>query len=282
MMGLRGPYIFLSSLILAVFDGIRHPAHEGLSEIRKLRGVLGKTPVLVVANGSSSDQLDWERVEQLQNEGKLVIMCMNSFFSTKGAKRVIPDYYVLSDPVHNLSRGSELSVKVWGYLSKNRITTFVPRGWIKQAPKLIEQQIAIEFDDRGLFFGQRPNPTRPRSFSSVTSQKALNLANFLSEGTIYAAGLDHSGFLGLSLTSEGKPILKSKHSKGGSTQPETFLIEPLGTHGISDYFFGVSQVLWSFRKYFSHMNIINLSGSSYVDAFRFGDPMQLMKTKKDK
>lgn len=283
MLGFRSPYILISSLFLAVFEGLRYPSLRGLSPLRKLKDTLEETPILVVANGSSSDELDWDKVKQLQNQGKLVIMCMNSFFSTNGAQKIVPDYYVLSDPIHNLSRGTESSARVWDYLIANRITTFVPRGWIRQAPKLKEEQIAIEFEDRGVFLGQKPNPTWLRSFSSVTSQKALNLAHYLSRGIIYAAGLDHSGFLGLSLSKEGKTMIeRSLHSKGGSTQPETFFIEPLGTQGIADIFFGISQVLWSFTKYFSHMDIVNLSDRSYVDAFPFGDPMQLMKTKKEK
>lgn len=281
MLGLRGPYIFLTSVILTLAHSIVYPKLNSMKGLREMRNSLGDIPVLVIANGSSAEQLDWSRIRSLQKKKRLAVIAMNAFHGTEGARHIVPDFYVLSDPLHNLARSPESAASVWRYLQEKKITAFVPYHWLRGANHIFRGSPLIQFDDRAVFTGHRANPAFPRPYLSLTSMKAMDIANYLTSGKIFISGVDNSSFLGVSLGRDGNVYQSSRHAKGGSTQIEFFQVVPTGRNGIADYFFSVAQVSWAYRRYFKNMNIYNLSNNSFVDAFEFADDLQLLKKVRD-
>lgn len=248
-----------------------------LEALRQLRNSQGGKACLVLASGPSTSKVNFERTRQLQKAEKVRVFVMNNFACSTLSKQIRPDYYVLSDPHHKLQNTNPQVAKILKYLISNpNITLVVPRHWNSDKSLQEIPNSVIYFEDRsleGLTIGM--SPTRPRSYASLTSLKALAIAGYLGFSQIFIAGFDTNLFLGLQVTKENRILQNSVHVSGSATNSIQDLTQ-FYPNGLADYFFDVAQNFYQLTKFGKKLPIKNLDFDSLVDAFEKSDDLQLL------
>jgi hypothetical protein len=157
--------------------------------------------------------------------------------------------------------------KLWQWIEAHpTCTLFLPLHWKKLYPSDLQGFKCVWFDDSSLEgFTSNVLPHRARGYTSMTTYKALGLACWMEFKSIGVLGLDNSMFLSLEPQSDNTIHQLSNHFFDYDT-PEKMKNFSTIYARIADYFYHLAKSFDDLNK-FSGFNIINLSESSFVDAF---------------
>jgi hypothetical protein len=220
---------------------------------------------LLIGNSPSSHHLDIQIVKELQKTRNLEVVVMNSFYKSSSTLGIDPDYIILSDPTHLPTWNS--SEDLWTWLSNNQAIKIVcPTSWkttLASEPS-IRNSIYYFNDDEALFKTSSIDPTKPRSYPSLTAMKGLAVVGFMGYRLIYIIGIDNSQFESFSCDVTNKISLGSNHN--APDYQSTLNLTEIWNFSSADYFYDLSVIFRAFQL-FRKLPIVNLNPKSYVDSF---------------
>ncbi len=220
--------------------------------------------VVVIAGGPSFTE-DMAKI-LIKYRNSLDIMAMNFYCDNRFSDKLVPDYYVLSDPENlNITNGrlAEKNRNLLSYINSHKTKVICPFGekWDDlYRPFLV-------FDDREIYIGRNISPFKPRGYPSNTAFKAVAIAIAMNYQKIFIVGLDYNYPNKLYVNKKNELYLKDEHHYGAK---ETY-------YGI--HFKNVAHALnwWSFDyQLFSRVNsdnITNVTSNSMIDFYKRIDPV---------
>ncbi len=224
---------------------------------------------LIVANGPSTQNINWDAVSRYQESGRLKLAVVN-YFNQIVPSYIAPDFLVLSDPNTRPDNTIDTrNYKLWQRVMTNEVAHIVtPTHWHKTYPDGLrcDSQFCLHFDDRSLEgITNNINPRFPRGYSTLTSFKALAYMKYLGFSKIYICGFDNSQYKEVFVNHENQVIQRSSHAVENYTPDVNLTL----SHGVrvEDYFFEIAYLNNNLRNCFSSFEIINLGKSSAFDVF---------------
>ena len=243
-------------------------------KITKLLRTEGRdTNAIVFANGPSVNGLNVSYVENLRANNRIKIFAVNFYAKAEIAKRLIPDYYVLSDPATRPDSQAENVDQLWEILDKWQGTKIlVPQNWYNLVKLRPDFSRFAFFDDRGLeFISNSISPLRARGYCSMSAFKALAFANFMQFNKIYLLGFDNSMFYKVR-GNEKNELMESENLHFYSVQQEKNQklknLDEFFPGGMQDYLFAHAVLFHDLTRCFSRINAINLDPNSLVQTFQ--------------
>jgi len=247
-----------------------------LKALRSLKDSEIGRECLVLATGPSLASLKTGRVLDLKRQGSLKVVAINNYFATDLGRKLVPNYYVLSDPAHRYDNDTDVSTQVWDYLlNKGVERILIPRNWgFAGYPSQLSKKI-IGYEDLSLEgFSRSWSPVRPRGYTSLTALKAIAVAGYLGFRSIHLLGVDHSLFRGIQATPDSRLIQHAVHAAGGSSK-ESVDVTHFYPRGMEDFFYETYYISKQVRIIFGKLPINNISFGSFFDFFEKRDPLQL-------
>lgn len=237
-----------------------------LNETRKLKGSKSGKSAFVFANGPSLKLLDEDKIVKLQKEQGYDVFAVNSYINSPFAQKVIPDYYLLSDPAYFAQDkiSEELATRLRKdiqLLVQNKVTVFLPVEYAGRSP----YSSTYYFYDAENVFRDNIDILRPRGYLSMTAYKALAAACFMGYDKIYICGFDNDYFLNLVVDENNEIYYIDKHFYDAKGAPEKRVKD---VHSKS-----VGELLYFHHYLFTHLGkfkkfpIINLNTKGIVDCF---------------
>ena len=230
----------------------------------------GKT-ALIIAGGPSSGFLDIDQVISEQSNGDLDVFAMNWYSHTKLANFVIPDFYVLSDPINMpdskaVYKGRKCQ-EIWDQIDKwGGINLIVPNFWYKRMQNS-NYEVSCYVDERELIgFSKSASICKPRGYCSMTAYKAIAAAEYLGYENIYLIGFDSTSFKSTYIDSENRMFESMNNLADDSKTPNVDLSTQFPA-GMSDLMHAYAQVFLDARRCFKNKRILNIQPDSYLDAF---------------
>lgn len=223
-----------------------------------------KEIVLIAGGPSYNDEL---AEFLLKNRDDYVLMVVNYYVLNKFSEKIIPDYYVLSDPLTLISVPSENNSKLYKYIKDNKIKIICP---IKGGWEVIENAY-LRFDDRECLLFGSVKPDLPRGYTSNTFFKAIAMATALKFRKIYLFGFDYDYFSKISLDENNRIKFKSQHHYGVEYEDLSFQYESIGhllNHLSRDHYY-ISNL--------KNDRIINVTEKSMIDCFERMSPEYFME-----
>lgn len=243
------------------------PNRRLLEATKILRGSRIGKRALVLGNGPSLSLLDPEKIVALQQDG-LEVFATNSFMVNPMARRLTPDFYLLSDPnwfsPGNPKNPPEFNAEILESnrrLSDSLAVLFVP---LKYSNLSVFPNETFYFNDSEVFFGKySPNVLRARRFPSIGGMKAIWLADYMGFETIFIAGIDGDQFLGLAVDVDNKVSVQKRHDHQNVRSSDFHFPS---SHSVAHHLYLSHNAFQSFHK-FPKDRVINLISDSLVDAF---------------
>jgi len=241
---------------------------KALKSTRLLKNSQADNSCIVIANGPSSEKLDWKEVGRRQQLG-LQVCAINYFPLAPHFKTLVPNYLVLSDPI--MKPGSSKDSRngpLWNAIQEaSEMKLVFPISWYQ----LIESDSSLLsrsyfFDDSGLEGWTRNiSPLRARGYLALTAYKALAFAVHLGFIEIDIIGIDNTMYQTMEVNFNNEIVQAPNHffTGGGITVG----LSPMYPNGVADYFQDVSLCFYSLKSCFSNRNIYNLDRTSLVDCF---------------
>ena len=259
--------------ILVVFVLFTFLSLSSLRKTRKIsrsqRNIARGQDALIIAGGPSSLKLNIQKVLEDQMGNKVSVFAMNWYSHTELAHHLIPDYYVLADPLNQINRHGEFrgrkSVEIWSQLAIwTKTKLILPHNWYPYT-KDFERRISMFIDNRELIgFSKSVTPTRPRGYGSLTALNAIAAALYMGFDNVFLIGLDGNMFNALTVDSSNQIFLGNSNLADGKLTP---LVE-LSTdqpRGIADMLYNFSTEFLDIHRCFTATNIFNLNQDSLVD-----------------
>ena len=215
--------------------------------------------VIIIANGPSFNK---ELAEAILSKRKFFdIAVMNNYFLNNYSNKIIPNYYVLSDPEHvqtQSDKQTKLNETLKKFILDNNIKLFAPneKRWEQF------QKSFIPFNDFQNLSSNNIDPRKPRGYTSNTGFKALALMLALNYEKIYVVGLDFDYPSYIMLDGSNQIYLKREHSYGDVKDNLSHEFDSVG-HALNWW----SENYWHLRKLKSK-KIINVTDKSMIDAFK--------------
>jgi len=206
-----------------------------------------------------------------QRRGELDVFAMNWYTHTNIAKSIIPDYYVLSDPINKMNSGKSFRGRktedLWDQLSVWSDTKLiVPNFWMRQLRET-KFKIGCYVDDRELLgFTKNISILKPRGYCSMTAFKSIAAAVHLGYDTIYLVGFDSSTFMSTAINSKNQ-IFESKNNIADGPHTPNQVLDKDFPGGMSDMLYAYAQVFLDVKKCFKKASVITIQADSYLDAF---------------
>lgn len=249
---------------------------------RRARNIWGETPVLIIASGPSSEQLNFKRISQLQKSGGLRVIAINNFIGSPFEAKIQFDAYVLSDPMHSprcvkfssLEREARTRA-IWKVLSNAECLVFTPASWGIRND--FGGQNFLGFDDRSLEgWSRNISPIWPRGYKSLTLMKAMSLALFLTKGDVFVGGADQSTFLGARVNAINELRRVPVHAEGTALEGASRPNDDVFPRGMSDLFYDEAHTSYQLRSRFAKTGrVFNLNPTSFIDCFEKTDPLEI-------
>ena len=240
-----------------------------LNRTKNLKGIHSNDSAFVFANGPSVNLLDPVKINLYKNIGYSVFG-INSYISTEFGEKVIPDYYVVSDPAHfgihfydiPEKRKKEIANDMEKIIDHN-ISLFAPSSLYKR----IKYKNIFPFNDsENIFSNNAVNILHPRGYVSMTAYKALAAACYLGFKKIYVCGFDNNYFKNIEVDQENNMFYPDDHFYHQDRNTKMHKVHPLEGRTLGEFLFNhhfLFKQLEKFKKY----PIINLDKFSLVDAF---------------
>ena len=221
---------------------------------------------LVVANGPSAKNINWNEVLFLQKNNKLKLFVVNSFHDIV-PRSVVPDYLVLSDPETKPTNVANTRIReLWKRLQKFDQTQIIsPIDW-HEVVFCQTQKDCLHFDDRSLEgISHRYSPLCARGYPTLTAYKGIAYALHFGFERIFLCGLDNSNFKNIFLDQNNDLIQGPHHAV--DSYSETINLTRMRSIQIEDYFYDLAYQNFLLRRCFPVERIINLSHKSFIDIF---------------
>lgn len=244
--------------------GSRKALHGTKTNFGRFQGKIA----IVVANGPSSNDVNWNKVNIERKLGNCSLFLINHSLNDLSMLERGADFLVLSDPgSHPLSKDPR-TVKLWKNISVLQdLQLITPVSWhLQLGDRRCLTRECFHFSDLSLeSLSTSTSPLKARGYPSLTAYKAIAFAKHLGFSTILIAGVDNSMFRTIQVDSSNSLIQASNHfveNYGPKANVST-----LYPNGIADYFAELSEMFLSLRRSFSNTEIFNLGLHSEVDAF---------------
>jgi len=279
-------FLFVQKIrILIVFILFTSLSLRSLRRTRKIsrtqRDIARGRDALIIAGGPSSLKLNLHKVKADQMSNKVSVFAMNWYTHTELAHQLVPDYYVLSDPLNQMNRHSEFrgrrSVDIWSQLAKWTETKLIlPHNWYPYT-KDFETRISMFIDNRELIgFSKSTNPTKPRGYGSLTALNAVAAAQYMGFDNVFLIGLDGNMFYALTVDGSGQIFLGGSNLADSELTPLVGL-SPDSPSGMADVLYNFSTEFLDIRRCFTAPNIFNLNLDSLVDGIKKIDNHPFLK-----
>jgi len=219
---------------------------------------LRKDSVIIIADGPSFNLDIAENI--ILKRKHFDIIAMNHYCLNGISKKLIPDYYLLSDP-ENVKTENILSKKIneslKKYILNDSIKFISPYGKRWE----IYKKPFLQFNDSENLTSNNIDPRHPRGYRSNTGFKAIALMLALQYSKIYIVGFDYDYPRKIVLDKNNKLFLLDEHSYGSENLD------------CSNYFDSVAHAMhwwatdyWHFKK-LSSPKVINVTKTSMIDVF---------------
>lgn len=240
------------------------PAKDQLKKIQSMHNSQVGRGAIVLGNGPSLNKLE---IQNISNE--VDIFAVNQYYALDIAKVLIPKFYVLSDPLSfsESLEGLVLEPLLYDYLVSNKCVLILPHTVILS--DRIPLKEVIYFDDRERFiFNTNIAPTKPRSYISVTSYKALACAIHFGYEQIDVIGFDNTEFYSYLGTNTNSIVHtgKSYATRNPNNLDGVGLEMDMLVSGMAGRMQSYAHLFGDLVK-FSSFNITNLDTESLTDAF---------------
>lgn len=223
---------------------------------------------IIVANGPSARNLNWEEVARARENDDCFLFLVNHSLNDPEVRSRGADFLVLSDPGSHPSSQNIRTLELWGNIRMMpNLRLITPVSWhLKIGDVFCKSSECLHFSDLSLeTLTTSTNPLKARGYPSLTAYKALAFADYLGFDQIYIIGMDNSMFRTLEVNVMNSLIQNSNHfTKNYVSSTDVTEIYP---NGIADYFSELSEMFLSLRRSFAKMKVINLGFDSEVDAF---------------
>ena len=194
--------------------------------LRKLNGYKKLTEIknskigrqaLLISNGPSANKLDFNKVRKLQKDQKIDVFALNSFIDDFEVHKLVPNFYMLCDPIFFGEKYSQDRYPVNKYDELKLVeqmehdlihkipaetTIFVPFSQYRDAKDLPNK--IIPFCDEIVKFGKSISPTRPTPLWPLAAMHMLRLATYMNYGKIMLIGFDQTQYRSYQVDSKNK------------------------------------------------------------------------------
>ena len=221
------------------------------SSKRQKNRFIGKQ-VLVLGNGPSINQLDFQKVRSFKERGGMIAV-MNDYPISFLAKEINPNLYFIGDPVYWDGYESVISQE-----SKNRILKVLDsfNDLIIFQPSnrepLVPSKETIYLDHRsiaGLF--RASNPTKPWGLPASIAMVAIATCKYLGFSQIYFAGLDstmHFNFFVNPLNELGFDVTRNYFDPVMSSMSQsTYFVKEWPVKNLADVYYAQAVFLSELR-----------------------------------
>jgi hypothetical protein len=260
--------------------GLVKPDRASIEDLLPLREKYRGRSCLVFGNGPSLSILDPGKIKAI-SEGGMDVFCVNHFVDTDKFDLPQGVSLVLSDP--KTLEGDWVSEYAKSRVPVRRI--FVPhRAYSSELSQAGNGKIKVYpfNDDAGSWiFSRNIDPTRPRSYLSLTLYKALAIAVYLGYSRIYLCGLDNSYVKTFFVDADNRIYRKDEHFDS-----DIYQIDGQRDYCLTDRYGvgGVAALLMDYALHFSQLHrfpadrIVNLDPDSLVDAFPKSHDLDVYRT----
>lgn len=243
--------------------------HKYMKATRLLQNTMKDQNAFVFANGPSLNKLDLKKVKAYQQNLGYKIICVNSFLG-KFSSQIIPDYYVISDPVYfgynedllKEGRLEELKADLQ-LIEQYNITVFIPLAFQDRVNLKTNVYYFNDFELKW-FNNNVTDITKPRAYLSMTAYKALAISTFLGFKNIYISGFDNNWFKSIEVDKENNMYYKNEHAINQACSGK-HMVPKKESENIGSLLNSHSTLFLDLYKF--PKNIINLDGESLLDAF---------------
>lgn len=252
------------SVIVPLRHCFQYARSNRFSALRKLRGSARSSPVLLLGNGPSRDQLPNEIINSFQRCGGTVI-CVNWWWSQN--TEWSPDIVVFSDPnAHTSPQFTEL-------LQRTTLGTQIALPADRQFTAIMKNQMLQQFrvvpfcgvTRRYRWTSKKLiRPDKPQDFSAMTLFRALAIAAWLEPKIIYVLGMDNTLVQNFSVDALNSLWLSMPHH-GCSDHNDAPKKSKL-YYSVADFLHDQQNAFRSTQA-FKNISIINLDPNSLTDGF---------------
>lgn len=235
-----------------------------LMSTRGLRGTCGSQEALIIATGPSALGLDTHAALKMQARGGK-IFALNFYNEMTLSEKVIPDFYVLTDPRWFDQASSDGRIEAtWNYIKENSGIVIVAPATIEHIPLAVERS-CVFVNTIGLDgWTRNTDPTRARGYVGLTAFAAMAIAQFMGFSSIFLCGFDSDAFRSIVLDESGDVALAANH---GYAENSTTKLLPIDSVGEALEFY--ARHFYDL-KLFEQERFINLDPSSLVQSIRSG------------
>ncbi|MDB9877743.1 hypothetical protein OAC79_03030 [Amylibacter sp.] len=260
---------------------------HGRTSLTSLKDSKVGRKALLISNGPSATNLDFDKVCRLQEAGNLDVFALNSFMDGYEEHRIIPNYFMLADPIffgHSYSSdrheiNDEIDLKKLQKYEHELIYTipescviFVPFSEYRNTCKMNLPNSIIPFCDDTIHFGSATSPLIPTSVWPAAAIHMLRLATFMNYSEIMLIGFDHNQYRTYEIDFENNITDCTKYLLN-KRREKNYLIE---FSSMMDVFYEMYMVHKSYT-HFTHEKVYNLDAHSELGAFRKMRKTDLMK-----
>jgi hypothetical protein len=238
-----------------------------LAKTKQLRGRGLLVDAIVIGNGPSQGYLDATSLLEFKSKGGDII-CVNFWTDNEELSKVIPTYWVTSDPLIFSAKVpnhiKEKNEKLLSYMLRNVSVMIVcPLERCDQMSKIFGKERVLGFVDQELrMWTSNISPLYPRGYLSMTLYKALAIAIWFNYRKIFIIGMDNTYPRNIYCDQDNKFINHEIHA--GS---KDFSVDQSDLYkSIGDGLTEIAQLFYDARK-FNNKKILNLDPYSLTDAF---------------
>jgi hypothetical protein len=239
--------------------------YKKLAALKLMKSTRQDRSALIIGNGPSAKKLDVACVIAEQRKG-LEIYVVNYYATSRLAESIVPNYYVLSDPLTLTTEGTG-NQHILDFLNKwPQIFILVPSDVPARHLEYISNPERVIFfnNRRKITPSKNIDPTKAHSYVSMTTYKAIAIAVYLQYKKIYIIGIDNSMFKGIESDLNGNLIETSSHFYDKS--PKKTRVSNQYVDGISAYLRDAAQIFDSLEM-FKKAPIENLDSRSLISQF---------------
>lgn len=219
---------------------------------------LRKDTAIVIADGPSFSSEIAENI--VLKRRHFDIITMNHYCLNEVSNKLIPDYYLLSDPENVKTENiktQKINETIKKYILNDAIKFISPYGKRWEVYK----KPFLQFNDSENLSSNNIDPLHPRGYRSNTGFKAIALMLALQYSKIFIIGFDYDYPRKIVLDKNNKLFLLDEHSYGSEKID------------CSNYFDSVAHALnwwatdyWHYKK-FKSPKVINVTENSMIDVF---------------
>jgi hypothetical protein len=247
----------------------RGPSKALLKQTKEMKDSRKGKTALILGSGPSLNTLNPDVARNYFDD----IFAVNNYYLHEVSKKLIPDFYCLSDPNYFVSDKTNAihdDNGLFEFITEHEITLLLSHFYRKS---WTDKRITTLFFDDREWRGFRSNisPLRPRSYGSFTLYKALATACYFGYDTIYVLGLDNTEFKSYIGSLDNKIYVDNLANYAKSEVQLTSTVSPEGFSS------GIAGRMQSYALQFADLflfkkhKIINLDPKSLVDAFEKSD-----------